>query len=181
MVYRSNSTISRTTSRTRASFASTLPRSSSSSAISSPPRDSQGGSPCSGRKPSYADFHPGGRPSVVLVHKHGSSNIMSLHLIRASGRRLHRRAAGWDRQLSLGGLIKQDACKGMSALNDTIKPLSNKELQIKRIMRRRVFPCPSCGRTWMDATPRGLSRSPWSLRTSSCRVPTAGRSRSRWT
>lgn len=34
----------------------------------------------------------------------------------------------------------------MSVLNDAIKPLSNKELQIKRIMRRRVFPCPSCGR-----------------------------------
>ena len=34
----------------------------------------------------------------------------------------------------------------MSVLNDALKPLPNKELQIKRIMRRRVFPCPSCGR-----------------------------------
>mgnify|MGYP007099006572 CR=1 FL=1 len=34
----------------------------------------------------------------------------------------------------------------MSVLNDALKPLPNKDLQIKRIMRRRVFPCPSCGR-----------------------------------
>lgn len=33
----------------------------------------------------------------------------------------------------------------MSRLSDVIKPLPNKDLQIRRIMRRRVYPCPSCG------------------------------------
>lgn len=33
----------------------------------------------------------------------------------------------------------------MSKLNEAIKPLPNKDLQVRRIMRRRVFPCPSCG------------------------------------
>lgn len=34
----------------------------------------------------------------------------------------------------------------MSELSDALKPLPNKELQIKRVINRRVFPCPSCGK-----------------------------------
>ncbi len=38
-------------------------------------QDSQGGSPCSGRKPSYADFHPGSSRSIGHVHKSDSPSI----------------------------------------------------------------------------------------------------------
>lgn len=34
----------------------------------------------------------------------------------------------------------------MSELSDALKPLPNKGLQIKRVINRRVFPCPSCGK-----------------------------------
>ena len=77
---RSSSTISRTTSRTRVSFASLRPRSSSSSAISSPPRDSQGGSPRSGRKPSYADFHPGDRRSTKNAYESDGQDLRAFKL-----------------------------------------------------------------------------------------------------